>query len=161
MINFLTLKKLTLLLIVVSFFACEKDKNQAIDSLEGDWRVLTINSYYGTFTPTGGISNLTTVEETGDLGTFSFGEERVNYSFTRNDTLYQGSTTWSLSTDEVREGFFTSTRFSLDIEGDFLFNVVFEDDTSNSEKDARDMTMMDESNAVETGVAIELKLAKE
>lgn len=153
MIQFLTSKNLVVVFISIFILACQKDEKQAIGSLEGVWQVTAINSFYGN----GGEK----VQETGDLGTFSFEGEMVEYSFTRNDTFFQNLRPWTLSVDKVRQGFFRETQFLLEIEDDFHFEIQFEDGTHNAEKNARNMSLDTHAQFLETGLAIELELTKE
>lgn len=144
---------LLLLFIATFFFSCQKDEKQAINSLEGDWQVTAIKSFYS--------NGEETVEETGALGTFSFDGDMVEYSFTRNDTLFENLRPWMLSAEKVREGFFRDNKFQLEIEGDFLFDVQFEDGTNNAEKNARNMSWNNHETSMSMGVNIEMELTKE
>lgn len=153
MINHPKFRHLLLLLIATLTLSCQKDEKQAINSLEGQWQVTTINSFYS--------NGEETVEETGELGTFSFDGDMVEYSFTRNDTFFQNLRPWKLTAEKVRKGFFKVTEFQLEIEGDFLFDVQFEDGTNNAEKNARNMSWNNHDTTPEAGVNIEMELTKE
>lgn len=49
-----------------------------------------MTSYYGSFSEIT-FSPEDEVKESGQLGEFNFGEDSVEFSFTRNDTLYSGN----------------------------------------------------------------------
>ncbi|MEM6345055.1 MAG: hypothetical protein AAF927_14285 [Bacteroidota bacterium] len=138
--------------------SCNRNQIQAENSLEGNWTVVAINSYYGDFGPnTFNVEE--TIEESGSLGTFNFTEERLTFSFTRNDTLFAASTPWTLSADKVREGFFRVPAFALSIENSFDFDVQFENETKNAERDADNVRFV--SNLEEdSAVYIEMSLEK-
>ena len=154
---------LTFLIFVVTcvhFTSCVDDELQAEDSLEGVWNVTEIFSLYGEFFPTGfnPSSNLT---EEGALGYFNFNENNVAYSFTRNDTLYSGNMDWNLDIEKRTTGFATETFYKLTLEDEFIFDVVFEDGTNNSENNARFAVFTSEAPTSGHGVLISLSLEKE
>jgi len=150
-----TLGFIFLSLLVIS---CNRDEKQATASIEGDWNVTAITSQYGNFTnnafdPTDEIS------ESGELGTFKFKESTVDFSFTRNDTLYTGNESWTLVAEKVNSGFTRVTEFSLTIDNQFDFKVFFEDQTKNSEKNAQNATFL-ETPSSGFGVSIDISLEK-
>ncbi|MFK7756853.1 MAG: hypothetical protein AB8B53_07970 [Flavobacteriales bacterium] len=117
---------------------CNKDESQALKSIEGDWKVVEITRSLGEFTSTSFNAFETTVEK-GDLGSFQFGEDEVQYNFISLDSTYHSSTLWSLDVEKVNSGFTRVNRFALDIEGLGMYDVLFEDGTRNSEKKAEEM----------------------
>ncbi len=138
--------------------SCTKDQVQAENSLEGIWEVTLIRSNYGMFSET--VFNATeSIEESGELGTFNFMEDVVQYSFTRNDTLFNETSSWRIDLEKVNSGFTRVNEFTLDIEDQFLFDVRFEDETSNAEKDAKNvsLTQIPQDNS---GILIEIILEK-
>ena len=149
---------LGLILISLCFITCNKDENQARKSIEGDWNVIAINSTYGNFSGNG-FDPDTTIEETGELGTFMFGDDSVLFNFTRNDTLNVGSSTWSIKSEKVNSGFTRVTDFTLTIDNTFVFNVEFEDGTKNSEKKAKKATFIETPDSG-YGVLMEMSLEK-
>lgn len=100
---------------------------------------MTIISYYGDFSDSG-FNPTETIEEAGDLGSFEFTENTVDFEFSRNDTLFSGSSIWDLNMERVNAGFVKVPEFTLTIEEQFLFIVAFEDETKNAEKDAMEIT---------------------
>ena len=140
------------------FMACKKDEIQAEDSIEGVWDIIEITSLYAEFSENG-FDPSETISETGQLGTFTFMQNSVDYTFTRNDTLYSGSKSWNLELEKIREGFSKVNDFTLSIEDDFLFDVTFEDGTKNSEKNAKRATF-EEWPTSGFGVGINMILEK-
>ncbi len=131
---------------------------QAENSIEGVWEIVGIISQYGTFSENSFIPSQK-VEELGQLGTFTFGEESVDFNFTRNDTMYSGSSSWVLDFEKVNAGFTKEPKFTLTITDHFLFDVFFEDGTKNSEKDAEQATFTATPSSG-IGVQIEFSLEK-
>ena len=150
---------LSLMIIPLVFMSCRKDDEQAEKSIVGIWDVVQIKSIYGTFTGTG-FSPTETVEEEGDFGVFSFGVDSVDYSFTRNDTLFSASSTWELTSERVNEGFNKVTIYEVTIDNQFIFEVEFEDGTNNSEENAEEVTFISTPNEG-IGVLIEMRLEKD
>ena len=143
---------------MVFISSCKKDEAQAEDSLVGEWQVTEINSYYGTFTENS--QNIIGEKlEKGSLGSFLFKDEVVDYSFTRNDTLYSGTDNWILSFEKVNSGFTQVNKFTLSIGNKFDFDLTFEDQTSNAEKDAKFINLA-ETPTSGKGVMIMLRLDK-
>ncbi len=143
----------------VLFLGCGKDKVQAEKSLDGIWEVTAINSQYGTFTGSSFVST-ETVSDAVALGTFNFQEGTVEYTFTRNDSLFEGTSAWTLDLERVNAGFNKVNKFTLSMEDQFLFDVTFEDDTKNAEKDAQSMTLREEPTSA-SPIYIEVFLRKE
>jgi hypothetical protein len=128
-----------LFFISLSFTSCEKDEVQATNSIIGNWSVVEITSLYAEFT-NNGFNPIETISEQGLLGTFTFDQDSVAFTFTRNDTLFTGNSTWELTTERVNSGFTQVTEFTLSIDNEFVFDLEFEDGTLNSEKDAQELT---------------------
>ena len=151
---------LLFLTIIISsmFMACNKDELQAENSIEGIWDIVEITSIYGEFSENG-FSPSETISETGELGTFIFTHDSVDFHFTRNDTIYTGTESWNITAKKVREGFIRVTEFKLTIENQFLFEVTFEDATKNSEKDAKSVIFV-EQPPIGLGVLIEISSEK-
>lgn len=157
----LQLKVFTLLLLAISFcFAsCEKDDIQARNSIMGSWNVVDITSFYATFSGNG-ANPIETISEQGQLGNFNFEEDSVTFTFTRNDTLFTGSSTWNLSTEKRQDGFATVTDFTLMIENEFIFDVSFENGTINSEKNAQEVTF-NNGNQPRNGLGVVISMVLE
>lgn len=124
----------TLVLFLCLLTACKEDVVQGRTSIVGNWQLTEASTYF----PNTGIPK---VEEQGNLGQFVFDEDSVIFSFTRNDTLYQGSDRWYLLGEKVNDGFFKVNEFTLAIENHFTFRCRFGDETRNAEKDATQMTL--------------------
>jgi hypothetical protein len=156
----LQLKGFALLLLLISlcFVSCEKDDIQAQNSILGSWNVVEITSLYANFSDNG-FTPIETISEQGQLGSFNFEEDSVTFTFTRNDTLFTGSSTWNLTTEKRNQGFVRVTDFTLAIDNEFTFELVFEDDTINSEKDAQEITFTNNPNNG-NGVLINMVLEK-
>lgn len=154
-----TIKYFLFLLVVCSFFACQKnDEIQAEDSLMGVWDIVTVSSMYGEFSDNG-FDPAETISESAPIGTFHFKKDVVEYNFSRNDTLFTGTVSWQLDLEKVRSGFFRENKFTLTIEDHFLFDVSFEDSTRNAEKEAKSATFLERPNSG-FGVLIEMTLEK-
>ncbi|MEL6845309.1 MAG: hypothetical protein AAFP02_19050, partial [Bacteroidota bacterium] len=63
-------------------------------------------------------------------------EETVRFTFTRNDTLFSGTSDWELAYEKVRSGFFRVPQYTLTIDELGEFDVAFEDGTNNSQRNA-------------------------
>ena len=148
-----------LVFITLLFNSCRKDEVQAERSLEGTWNVTAITSWYGLLDETS-FNAEETIEESGQLGTFEFGATSVDFNFTRNDTLYTGSSTWELHLAKVQSGFFRVNEFTLEIDGEFTYDVTFEDATRNAERNANSLTFIEEQFG-DPGVLIEMILEKQ
>lgn len=146
-------------LICFALGSCSRDEVQARQSLEGSWNVVEITSIYGEFSGNG-FNPTQTIRETGALGSFDFSASTVDYSFTRNDTLFSGSAPWTLIYEKVNSGFIRVPQFELEIEGKFLFEVSFGDQTKNAEKNATEATFR-ETPGSGMGVGIELRVEKQ
>jgi len=122
-------------LLCLGLMSCGNTQDDATDSIIGEWTVNEIISQYGTFSENEYL-NTSSLTEDGDLGTFNFDKDSVRFDYTRNDTLYTGSSSWTLNHERVNSGFVRVDQFRLSIDNYFLFDVRFEDGTSNSEKNA-------------------------
>ncbi len=132
-----------LLLPVLLLTGCSKDDlTQGQKSLEGEWSVNMILTDYGI----DGAGNPIFKRETGALGSLTFSQNQVNYFFTRNDTVYSGDGEWDLHVEKVNSGFTKTNKWTLVIANDFIFDVIFDDETSNSEKDANAMEFTEYEN---------------
>ncbi|MEL7340374.1 MAG: hypothetical protein AAGM67_07815 [Bacteroidota bacterium] len=120
----------------IGLFSCQREEVQAINSLEGNWNITAITSYYGEFDETA-FNPTETVEEAGQLGTMQFEAETVRFNFSRNDSLFAGNSDWALEFEKVNEGFFRVPRYTLFIDALGTFEVQFEDDTKNAQRDAQ------------------------
>lgn len=129
----------SLLLIPVLFMGCNRDEIQAEKSIEGNWEIVSIATNYGSF-DVNSFAATDRVEESGTLGSMNFTEQTVDLNFTRNDTSYTGTEQWSLAYEKVNSGFIRVPQFTLTIENQFVFDVLFEDGTKNAEKKATRMT---------------------
>jgi len=150
---------LLVFLVVFSGWSCQKDETQATQSLKGEWEVISTTSFYGNFIGNRFDVN-ERVDESGSLGTFTFQDDLVQFSLTRNDTLYEFETEWGLEADKVRAGFFRETQFTLFLKDTFQFDVEFERGTRNAEKNANSATFFYEPEHEGAGVAIEMELEK-
>ncbi len=155
-------KLITSLLLIISLLltACQDDLEEGIDSLEGSWQVTTVESFYK-IPQTDGSLEWSNVSEDGNLGRFEFAEDTVSFQFNRNDTLYQGAERWHLSKTRVNEGFFKVNLFTLQIGDTFTFECEFEDQTKNSEKNARYITLRTKPEETNEVVSFEMSLNKE
>jgi len=153
-----------IIVIAITFIACKKDEVKAEESLEGEWDITTITSDYGEVAQNSIGSNTfypsELVEETGQLGTFSFTENTVDFEFTRNDTLYSGTENWNLELEKVNAGFTRVNEYILSIENQFLFIVAFGNETKNSEKNATSITFLESPSEIGYGVSIQMELEK-
>lgn len=144
-------------MIALVCISCQNDEVQAEESLEGVWDIVSITSYYGQFSETS-FDASETVSESGQLGTFEFIQDSVAYSFTRHDTAYAGNMSWILELEKVRSGFSRENQFTLTVEDRFVFNVSFEDETRNAEKDATTtafVTIPEEGSSVFVEMSLE------
>ncbi len=148
-----------LLLVTLTWSACDKDEEQGIESIQGEWTITSIKSFYGEFTGNG-HNGLDVVEESGELGTFSFGNSTAEFNFIRNDTTYTGNGDWVMTLEKVNAGFSKENLFTLSIDNHFTFEVEFEDGTSNAEKNATSATFITTPPAG-FGVMIEMELEKQ
>ena len=68
---------------------------------------------------------------------------------------------WNLDAKKRRTGFVSETFFKLTIEDEFIFDVVFDGGTNNSENNARFAVFTSEAPTSGNGVLISLSLEKE
>jgi len=141
--------------------SCFLSKNPELKSLTGEWNVVEITSDYKTFANEGGANVTSSIVNKGSLGSFNFTKDRVNYEFTRNDTLYTGNESWRLVTKMVNAGFIKVPEYTLYIDNKFHFNVRFGNSTKNSERNATRATftgMESNNSSVEIGMKLEKKI---
>jgi hypothetical protein len=151
---------LLLLIISLSFVSCKKyDLQEAKNSIIGNWSVVDITSFYATFSGNGSRP-IETISEQGQLGNFNFEEDSVTFTFTRNDTLFTGSSAWNLTSEKRQEGFVMVTDATLVIENEFIFDVGFENGTINSEKNAQEVTFND-GNQPRNGIGVVISMILE
>jgi len=120
---------------VFLILSCQKDERQATKSLEGNWKVVTVETIYGSQSEFG-FSVDSSFLSTGDLGSFDFSDDHVDYKFIAHNVSFDGNSNWTLEADKVNEGFVRVNQFILTIEDDFVFDVDFGNSTKNSEKNA-------------------------
>jgi hypothetical protein len=130
---------ITIIALSCLLISCNKDERQAEKSIEGMWEVTAITTTEGQIA-NGVFTETSTKMETGQLGTFDFLDETVNYNFTRNDTTYNGNTSWFLTSEKINSGFTRVNQHTLTLTDKFVFEVTFEDATKNAEKNAKKMT---------------------
>ena len=151
-------------IISIGFFltlgACQKANLRAGEtSLQGDWRVTEIISISGERLASG-IVNSTDSIEMGTLGNFRFSEEEVSYTYTRLDSLYEGTTAWELERERVNEGFVRVEKYRLLLEQG-IFDCAFGDETSDAERDATKVRLVLETTEIGPFDRFELLLEKE
>jgi len=153
-------KLFSLLIPILLLSACAKQNlRNAEASLKGDWTVKEIYSAEGQ--QVAGGTNITNEEtETGDLGEFSFTDDEVMYSFTRLDSLYEGTSTWTLNREKVREGFVRVEMYTLTTD-DYDFLCEFGDQTSDAEKNATEARLILETEGLDAYTMFQLELEKE
>jgi hypothetical protein len=148
------MKKIFLLFIVIVLFSCNKNLEQGEDSLTGTWNVVSAETITVNF-------ENRLPPEVGNLGTFTFKDNIVDYFFVHNQDTILGSSPWKLKLDKVRQGFFRGNRFTLQLESYLDFVVEFEDGTTNSEKDAREIELIQDVEPNPTIDYLILKLNKQ
>lgn len=149
-----TSKLLLLLSLLSCISSCNREEIRAERSLVGRWKINTIISIYD-FDPSANITDL------GNIGFFDFNEHSVDFNFTRNDTVYSGSKTWNLDLEKLRSGFFREPLYTLDIEDEFIFDVLFSDGTRNAEKNAQEIIFSNERLERIDGVQLLFQLERE
>lgn len=151
----LNTSKLLILLSLLCFMSsCNREEIRAERTLIGRWKINTILSIYDFDTS----ANTT---DQGDNMFFNFNEHTVDYNFTRNDTVYIGSKTWNLDFEKQRTGFYREPVFTLEIEDEFIFDVLFADGTRNSEKNAQEIIFSNEGLESSDAVVLVFQLEKE
>lgn len=145
---------LSLLIPLLFLSACAKQNlRNAEKSLKGDWTVTKIYSDEGQNSVAG-------VTETGDLGEFTFTNDEMTYSFTRLDSLYEGSSTWALSRERVNSGFTRVEVYTLETD-DYDFVCEFGDQTSDAEQNATEARLIFETEGLSAYSMFQLELKKE
>lgn len=160
-----TIQLTVIIILSLLLGSCTKDEIQGRNSLDGTWNINKILSQYADFQVENNTvissENLENIEETGDLGRFIFSENKVNYNFTRNDTVFSGDGNWELKLEKVNTGFFKTNKWTLIIADDFVFDVTFEDATKNSEKNAKVAEFRSWPTTSGKGVAFFMSLKKQ
>jgi len=131
------MRKLIVILLATLSFSCSKDLEQGEDSLMGAWDVVfaeTVPINFGNRLPA----------DQGNLGTFTFRDDVMDYFFVHNQDTIMGSTPWLLTLDKERQGFYRTNSFTLKLESFLDFKVNFEDQTRNAEKDAREIELIED-----------------
>lgn len=148
------MRNVFLLFSILMLFSCNEDLEQGEDSLIGTWNVV-----YAETNPVNFENQLP--PDIGNLGTFTFKNNIVDYYFIHNQDTILGSSPWRLRLDKVRQGFFRGNRFTLQLESYLDFEVEFEDGTTNSEKDAREIELIQDVEPNPTIDYLILKLNKQ
>ena len=134
------IKSIIFLTIMLCTFSCQKEEDRAIESLIGDWKITTITTQYGEYDDLGRFESDSSSTAIGQLGTFNFMEVDVSYNFSNNDKVFNNISQWNLNYDRVKEGFTGKDQYTLTIKDQFIFDVRFGDQTSDSEKNATSAT---------------------
>lgn len=142
------------------FSSCEKQNlRHAEDSLVGTWKVTEIFSATGE-RMNNGINISDEETETGDLGTFTFTEDQLDYTFTRQGITESGNTHWTLTRTKENSGFTKVEVYTLSFEG-FVFDCAFGDETSDAEKNATEVRLIFETGELGDYERFTLFLKKE
>ena len=151
---------LALFITVVNFSSCVDEEGEAQKSVIGSWRVTAIQSLYGQFT-SNGHSGLDVKREEGNLGFFDFTDDgTASYNFVRNDTTYQNTTAWTLTSREERNTGFKVTKYTLTLTNDFRFETEFGDGSHNSTVKANQLKFIQWPDKPGYGVGIVIQLEK-
>ena len=125
--------------ILICFCSCfilsscaKQNLKNAKNSIDGNWNVIKI---YSENTPTSNEQS-----EEGDLGTFVFSDNTVDYKFTRLEEEYAGNATWELKREKVNQGFTKVEKYTLTMD-DYTFHCRFGDETSDAEKNATEIQL--------------------
>ena len=137
MIRTTILSFFTLGLIFISA-SCKSRLSHAEESLQGTWHVKSI---FSNEQDKSGPGKDGQHKESGDLGTFTFSEKEVSYSYTRLGENYSGNSTWKLSSKKVPQSFVSVVRFTLSMNDKEAYEVRFGDQTSDAEKNARQIEL--------------------
>ena len=144
---------------LLSACATTSNLNQAKKSLQGTWKVNKIYSAYGQRVANG-ISTDEEHTETGNLGTFNFGENQVTYQFTRRDTAYNATSSWILNRTKVNQGFTQVEVYLLDLTT-YDFVCQFGDQTSDAERNATKVRLIYETPDVGYYQTFQLEMEKQ
>lgn len=133
-----TLKYVTLLLLPFLCISCiSNDYRHAKRSLQGTWRVTSV---FSDENDTSGPNRDGQHKEAGQLGSFTFSENDVTYSYTRLGKTYSGTSPWKLTREKVPQSFVSVERYTLYLK-DQSYHVSFGDRTSDAERNAREITL--------------------
>ena len=150
----------SVMLLVLILVSCKKkDLRTAKDALEGTWKVTEIFSATG-MRMTNGIDITNEETETGDLGDFVFTSDQVDYVFTRQGVEQRGNVDWTLTREKVNSGFTKVEVYTLSFD-DFIFDCAFGDQTSDAEKNATDIKLTFETEAIGDYSTFVLTMKKE
>jgi len=148
-----------LMMSLIIFTACKKQNiKNAEKSLQGGWKVHAIHSMYGNQTELG-IQSTHSFEDKGELGEFVFNDKLLTYTFTRLDTLYENETTWNLTREKINAGFTKAEQYTLSV-NEYNFICAYGDGTKDAEKNATELALFFETDAIGKYQAFELKLTK-
>jgi len=154
-------KLLSLLIPLLFLAACAKQNlRNAEKSLKGDWTITQIYSAEGERFENGGVSTSDEQTEMGDLGEFSFTDGEMTYSFTRLDSLHEGSSSWTLNRQRVNSGFVRVEMYTLTTD-DYDYICEFGDQTSDAEKNATEVRLIFETEGIGAYSTFHLELEKE
>jgi len=147
-------------IILFTLLSCgKKNLRNAEKSLKGNWTVTEIYSAEGERL-TNGIDITDKQTETGDLGEFNFMDNTVNYSFTRLNSLYEGSSGWTLDREKVNAGFVRVEVYTLKTD-DYDFVCEFGDQTDDAEKNATEIQLIFETEETGPYTTFHLSMEKE
>ena len=142
------------LLSLVFLPSCNREEMRVGNSIVGKWNITEIRSDYGLVTEA--------IIEQGELGFFDFGEDFVDYNFTRNDTVYSENKMWNLEFGKQRSGFFREPIITIAIEDKFVFDVTLSHRGNNStEEDTESAVFFDETAIDGSGSFIVFSVEKE
>ncbi len=139
--------------------ACGKsDLQHAENSLIGSWEVISIQTSTGERLENG-ISFESNETEEGELGTFTFTDDLVSYSFDRLEQNYANELNWVLIREKVNQGFSNVEQFTLEMDS-LSYICKFGDETSDAEKNANFVRLIYETKSIGPYVAYTLNMEK-
>jgi predicted nucleotide-binding protein (sugar kinase/HSP70/actin superfamily) len=142
-----------------TLLSCNRDEVQAENSVRGVWQITSTNVTKGEFDESNFVSNESEMQ-TGQLGSFDFGEDVVTYNLNIGEEIMSGTKEpWTLTTKKVNSGFTRINVNTLTIGNKFVFDVTFEDGTKNSERKATRMALVSDPT-LEQPIFIETTLIK-
>lgn len=134
---------LLLIIFTIVLSSCGKSKLQhAQESLVGNWKVAKI------YTPTPNEGEQQ--NESGNLGSFQFGEKEVTYSFNSNGKSYQGTSPWQLTVKSVPSGFHKVPEYTLQLDNQLHFIATFGDQTSDATVNATRVALKKKEDSAKT-----------
>ena len=111
--------------------SCTSTVESAKASLMGVWKVRMVSKY----TPSTGLSE----EDKSGVGEFEFTENNCDYTFNFANVNEENNFEYTFEVSKENAGFTSIDRF--DIKGEENYRVRFGDQTSDSHKDASEMTL--------------------